>query len=535
MGLGHKEQLSEHVEKIFKNYVTSGLHICDIATGGGKSYTIGKLTCEYYSHYFDRIIILCVQNKLVNSMDKEIERFITTPKSLIKPHDKLVIENNPEVIKKAIKNSNFSSLLEEMKMRIDDQKKQDTKLTDLKFSFNKVRKIFEGLSGLIKTYESNHNEYLCQQIEESEANLRKTVRVFFENFKKHLENTKQYKRVSLTTLNKLFPHLKLVYPQVDYKNKKVLLMTVHKAMYGIDPIVDEKVNISSFSQKGKKTLVLFDESDQAAIAMRNAIIDQSIDSALGNKRFAKGYNGFLQYKSLLESPEHTSNSYYKTRLEDCVHRAQSIIQANWEKDFGDTKTYNSIFLDNPEEIEDFRRGVFFSGPTKLNISQSGDKTNSYVCYKKSNRHLSLVHSTDIEQLRSTYSIVLPLDQFLSLITRNITTVKSQFRSVITDALESSRKKFEEEIKELKNNATGEYSFLGYPTLEREIHTFFSRFESASEFHFEQQQTEFMTNRKNLITTKDEKPIKLPDYSVYSQGVQFFQEEIRISSTGRCPC
>ena len=121
------------------------MHICDIATGGGKSYTIGKLTCEYYSHYFDRIIILCVQNKLVNSMDKEIERFITTPKSLIKPHDKLVIENNPEVIKKAIKNSNFSSLLEEMKMRIDDQKKQDTKLTDLKFSFNKVRKIFEGL------------------------------------------------------------------------------------------------------------------------------------------------------------------------------------------------------------------------------------------------------------------------------------------------------------------------------------------------------------------------------------------------------
>ena len=427
MPQSYKEQLSNHVESIFKEYITPGVHICDIATGGGKSYTIGKLTCEYYPQYFDRIFILCVQNKLVGSMDKEIERFISSSGSQIKAKDKLVIENNPEVIMKAIKDSTFSSLLEEMESQIDDQKKQETKVTDLRYSYNWVKKTFEGLSGLVKTYENNNNEYLRQQIDESEANLRKAVRVYFEYYKKHLENTKQYKRVSIATLNKLFPHLKLVYPQVDYKNKKVLLMTVHKAMYGIDPIVDEKVNISNFSQKGKKTLILFDESDQAAIAMRNAIIDQSIDSAVGNKRFAKGYNGFLQYKSLLESPEHTSNSYYGTRLEDCVHRAQSIIKANWEKAFKDTKPYNSIFLDDPEEIEDFRRGVFFSGPIRLNISQSGDKTNSYVCYKKSNRHLSLVHSTDMDQLLSDYSIVLPLDKFLTLITRNITSVKSQFR------------------------------------------------------------------------------------------------------------
>ena len=109
-----KEQLSKHVEKIFKEYTSPGVHICDIATGGGKSYTIGKLTCEYYPQYFDRILILCVQNKLVTSMDREIEKFILSSDSLIKEKDKLVIENNPEVITKAINNSSFSSLLEEM-------------------------------------------------------------------------------------------------------------------------------------------------------------------------------------------------------------------------------------------------------------------------------------------------------------------------------------------------------------------------------------------------------------------------------------
>lgn len=520
MTISYKEQLSRHVEGIFKEYTTPGIHICDIATGGGKSYTIGKLTCEYYPLFFDRIVILCIQKKLVTSMDKEIERFISSPESKIKAKDKLVIENNPEVITKAINNYSFASLLEEMEMQIDEQKKREAKINDLRYNYTWVKNTFEGLSSLVKTNENNNNDYLRQQIEEGEAKLRKAVRAFFENFKKHLEKTTQHKRVSYATLNRLFPHLKEVYPQVDYKNKKVLLMTVHKAMYGIDPIIDENVSLSDFSQKGKKTLILFDESDQAAIAMRNAIIEQSIDGAIGNKRFAKGYNGFLQYKSLLETPEHTSNSYYGSRLEDCVYKAKSIISSNWEKSFGKTIPFNSIFLDTPEEIEDFRRGVFFSGAIKLNISQSGDKTNSYICYKKGNRHLSLVHSADKKLLSSDYNIVIPLDNFLALITRNITTVKSQFRRVITEALDNSRKKFNEEI-----SSVNEHDFLGYPTLEREIHTFFSRFESASEYHFEQQQTEFMTNRKNIVTTKGDNPIKLPDYSVYSQGVQFFQEEI----------
>ena len=36
MAKSYKEQLSEHVEAIFKEHVSPGLHICDIATGGGK-------------------------------------------------------------------------------------------------------------------------------------------------------------------------------------------------------------------------------------------------------------------------------------------------------------------------------------------------------------------------------------------------------------------------------------------------------------------------------------------------------------------
>lgn len=60
-----KEELSSHVENIFKQYVHPGLYICDLATGGGKSYTIGKLTCEFYPKHFERIISCVFRTSLL--------------------------------------------------------------------------------------------------------------------------------------------------------------------------------------------------------------------------------------------------------------------------------------------------------------------------------------------------------------------------------------------------------------------------------------------------------------------------------------
>lgn len=520
-----KEELSSHVENIFKTYSAPGLHICDIATGGGKSYTIGKLTCEYYPNDFERIIILCVQKKLVEGMDREIEKFINTDKSLISGKDKLVIENNPEVISKAVKEGYFKLLLDEMEHRTDEQKDKGYKEKELKHAYNKVKKCYEGVTGLISTYESSKNEYIQSQINEGESNLRKLVRSYFDIFTKHLERTGQHKKVKLDYVLHNFPSLEKVYPQVNYKNKKVLLMTVHKAMYGIDPILSEKIYLQDFGET-KKTLILFDESDQAAIAMRNTIIDQAIENGGGSKRFAKGYNGYLQYKTLIESDEHVSDQYYGDALESCLKTAQVKVNKNWNRLFEDIAPYKNILLDEIDDIETFRRGVFFSGPAmKLNIGQTDDKTNSYICHKKGDKHLSLVHSEDVISLKQRFNTVVSLDEFLSLIGGNLTIIKSQFRNVIIDALAKSREKFKKEEKDIASNTAGKNQFLGYPTLEREVYTLLSRFETPSEYQFGQQLTEFITNRKNLFVKDGDKTLKLPDSSVYSQGVQLYQEEV----------
>lgn len=118
-----------------------------------------------------------------------------------------------------------------------------------------------------------------------------------------------------------------------------------------------------------------------------------------------------------------------------------------EKAVGNILPYKNIFLSNYEELETYRRGVFFSGPTlKLNISAKGDNANSYICYKKNDRHFCLVHAKDASLLTKEYTMAIPLDRFLSLIIGNTTSIKAQLGKVISDSLKQSRKLFEAEEK-----------------------------------------------------------------------------------------
>lgn len=226
-----KQELSAHVEEIFKQYVHPGLYICDLATGGGKSYTIGKLTCEYYPKHFERIIILCVQNKLIEGMNREIEKFIDQP-GCLKLSEKLVIENNTEVILKAVRSGSLQELLDEMGYQIDQQRKKKVSVAVLETRLAQVEKLAKCMNALVAILQDDsENASLLEQIQAEESRLRYAVRDFFANYKEHLLITGEVKKVGVKTILSRFPSLESVYPQVNYASRKVFLMTVHKAMY----------------------------------------------------------------------------------------------------------------------------------------------------------------------------------------------------------------------------------------------------------------------------------------------------------------
>ena len=72
------------------------------------------------------------------------------------------------------------------------------------------------------------------------------------------------------------------------------------------------------------------------------------------------------------------------------------------------------------------------------------------------------------------------------------------------ALQTSIEKFKQTAKGLGKNKLPDNHYLGYPTIEREIYTLISRFETNSDYQFAQQLLEFMTNRKSINKKSEEK-------------------------------
>lgn len=512
-----KQELSAHVEEIFKQYVHPGLYICDLATGGGKSYTIGKLTCEYYPKHFERIIILCVQNKLIEGMNREIEKFIDQP-GCLKLSEKLVIENNTEVILKAVRSGSLQELLDEMEYQIEQQRKKKVSVAVLENRLAQVEKLAKCMNALVAILQDDsENASLLEQIQAEESRLRYAVRDFFANYKKHLLITGEVKKVGVKTILSRFPSLERVYPQVNYASRKVFLMSVHKAMLGIDPILSESVSIRDFCDK--KTLILFDESDRAAVAMRDVIIGQACRKSAGFNKYGKGYHGYLQYLGLLSAKDTLTERYDGTLLKESLEKAQKICQDNWKRKMGDILPYKNIFLADTKDYSSYRRGVFFAGPTfKLEICGGEEHARSFICYRAGEKNFILAHAENEEELSGKYDMVISLDKFLKLSESNTVAVKKFLSGCVREAFLKRQDAF-------KNETDDREQYLGWPTVEGEIHSFLARFEVVSEKFFEQQLLDYYTNRKNLTIKVDGKKYKVQDDSFYMHGCRLYQEEL----------
>lgn len=512
-----KIKLSNHVESIFKQYVDPGLFICDLATGGGKSYTIGKLTCQYYPKHFERIVILCVQNKLIEGMNREIDKFIDVEDGL-KHDDKLVIENNFEVIVKAVRNGSVQDLVLEMKYQIGELRKKGCSVSSLDKFIPQFDAYVSTLQSFISIYNDDScNSYVKEEIEKTESLLRCNVRNFFVSYKSLLQSSGLLKNVGVKHVLNHFPSLKKVYPQVNLHAKKVLIMTVHKAMYGIDPILSEGVNIRDFTDK--KTLIIFDESDQASVAMRDVIIAQASQKLSGQNKFSRGYQNYLHYLDLVQTKDVISDKYYGGKLVEALKKGHQVVEKNWKRMWNKVNPYKNIFLRSSEPVETFRRGVFFSGPTfKLEICSCKDKKHTFVCYKNGEKEFQLAHSDDDSQLKDIYDKVVPLDRFLRLVCGNVTSIKKNLCGLIQSSLKQRQEAFKTVIDE------GD-QYIGWPTKEGETHTLLARFETASEKLFEGQLLDYITTRRNLEVIVDDKTYKMEDASFYMQGCLLFQEDI----------
>ena len=118
-----KEDLSKFTEKLFREIQQPGLYVMPLATGGGKSYTIGKLACCYYPKFFRRIVILTIQKKLSLEMQAQLEQSLKLPESLITSSDVLMLNDNISTMNEAVSNGSMVKLISECRQWISKLKK----------------------------------------------------------------------------------------------------------------------------------------------------------------------------------------------------------------------------------------------------------------------------------------------------------------------------------------------------------------------------------------------------------------------------
>ena len=541
--VSYKDMLSQHVENIFKKYTEPGLHVCDLATGGGKSHAIAKLTCQYYHEHFKRIVILCVQNKLVDGMVKEInDRLADSRTSLsgnkaLEAKDILIVKSNIDVIVDAVKGGHLKTLLDEMKSKMREMENNEhSHAMRLKNVFESIETLAEmvdfAAQPVIRFGEKASDAYK-KDLEEKERKLRSEIRRFFNTYKKCVERENCIKLKDMALL-KEFSTLGKVFPQAEIAKKQVLVMTIQKAIHGIDPIIKDKMWLEDLVDKGEgNTLFILDESDQASTDIRNTTIQQQINTPFGQNKYTKGYQGFLTYNKLVNDRDNINNEKNTTLLKENLEKAATQLQENWQKEFGLDKGFNDILIANDSELEKFKQAVFFAGPTiSLSIAPRGNKTNTYICYKEGDNHFSLVHRKFGEEknLSNEYSKVFSLEKFLTFNLKNLNVIMRQLADVTRKSFDVHKKEFIEDLQRNDNNQVTEEvasSYLSFPTIEGEAYSVFSRFGDESHTQMQKYQLlDYMTNRKNIaVKDKNDKAIKVPDDAVYVQGIQLFEEDV----------
>lgn len=463
-------QLSQCTERCFKEFVKPGLHICDFATGGGKSYTIAKLVNQFYPEHFDSIIILCIQLKLITGMDSHLKKF--RDDSLLKPDDFLIVRNNPDVLDEALKTGPdgvcpLDSLIEEM----GGLALKSPGLTKLLDNITALLPAIKARTALPKT---ERDKNVARSLDDDEHDLRKAIGRFFALYREELEGTRRRNTHWEDQVLAKCPHLSAAFPQVLFKRRKVKIMTVHKAMHGVDTILGCKIDLQSMAEDNKRTLIIFDESDRAAEAMRDVIINRDINEPLSDRKLPKGYDGFQELRHLLEKTNCNPKEYYAEAFRPTIEEAKSKSDECW-RGFADVKGLNDIFLDSRESVVSrYCNGVFFSGPS-MGIEIFGNQAvRTFVACNDSDDHLTLVHSKDFEDVKRRYSHVFGIKDFISVALHGSNIILSRLARLAYLGLNISRARFEAEVAKLWDSENSN-ELIGTPTIEREIYSLMKRF------------------------------------------------------------
>ena len=531
--MGKKEDLSNYLKSLLHRCVEEKMYEFGTPTGTGKSHEIALASVSYFPQKFKQILILTIQNKLSREMEENLMRLCDPQNGTITQSQIIYIENNQNNFRRACKDGTAVRLIEQMQALIEayNQKDKQTLRNWLKNPYTQMSSAYATAMEILNNEDriqsnSSMEKYKSEIVQKAEQEYRKAVKQAFSMIRAQEYKSDDTFRFIKRMVSRC-PALEQVYPQINFHEKKVIVTSVHKAYDGIDLIFAPSVSLKSFQNSKDKRLVIFDESDQCATALRQSIIDKSLNRNGFASELGKNYDGWLHIISLMKLKDEITMKYYDGEIQKGLECFGKRAEELWKEKMGDTPKFRNIFLRESEDKELlYRHGVFMVGGSgNVRLSTQNPTVLSYICYKKGDTFLTLAHASKKDELTDRYDTVVGLESFIRLCLKIQRSFLYNMVFIILKEHFLHVEEYERKLRELYQEENSK-DLMNAPSMEQSVHTFFARFVDSNERIFERMMLDYIQSQA-YIRVKDEqnKSFLIRDNSIYAQGVQLYDEQM----------
>ena len=527
---GAKEKFAKTMLEMTRNLILQGpgIVLFNPCPSSGKTHNFAYLATTDFPKHYKQIFILTIQTKLSEEFIHIIYKQVNKNESKISKKEILFCRSNLDTIREAYENQSLNGMINEITHWIDKELQENSKalkiLSEIKEDIKYAKRQIDKHIHDTNIYDEQIDETLPSLLSIAESNLRSTIRSFYHLFKNIQGFSQSQTEKAKESFLQTFPCVSLVFPQVTFDKKKVVICTIHKLLKGIDPIMSRRFKWIDLTDKNSERCIIFDESDVCFQIIREHLIEKAVNRYLSND--SMNYNSLLEVFSIIELRNEITNVGFGPLAKSLIDSIRPTADEIWEEMLPGVPRYRNIFIDkNVDKNKKLRRGLFLIGiKSSIKVSYTDRNLNSYITYNEGDTHLTICYAKNSSDIQKEYKIVISIETFIIKCLKLV-------RSFINKAAFLILKEFEkqEEIfrKKLTSKPSEKENLTEEVTIENITISLFSKLNTISQKLFIDLTLDRIYNLRRDTSNKNETFNFEQKNLFYSYGYKFVEEKITL--------
>lgn len=231
-----KETIAKINDSIIESFIGKRLCAFNVPTGTGKTHTWAVASLNKLLKHYDQVLFITPQKKLCDEFVQKAMNLIKEGKTKLKESDILYIKSNSDTIYPMYKNGKLFILSHEIEGLSELMKKKEPKVyKDFKYLISNYKK---AMCSFLQYAELKKDISLFKLIPDSKQTLDIRTWELVGAIKQVINKfTTECCTNKIEILN-YCPTLRSVFPQIDFKQTRIIVTNISKSVAGIDLILD---------------------------------------------------------------------------------------------------------------------------------------------------------------------------------------------------------------------------------------------------------------------------------------------------------